>query len=72
MQLSVTTHPNSNNPRIETDLSGTLHIYVQAPPFEGKANQATLEALANHFKKKNNQIIQVKGLKSKIKVFEIN
>jgi uncharacterized protein YggU (UPF0235/DUF167 family) len=37
MQVTVIVHPNSKKPRIDTDLLGTLHIYVSAPPLEGKA-----------------------------------
>jgi hypothetical protein len=71
MRISIITHPNAKNPRIETDLLGQLHIYVQAPPLEGKANQATIESLAKHFGTKKGNIILLRGQKSKMKVFEI-
>jgi uncharacterized protein len=71
MKLTVIAHPNARKPRIEEDLLGTLHVYVNAPPLEGKANMAVIEALAAHFKVKKSQVILVTGHKSKQKVFEI-
>jgi len=35
MKLSIIAHPNSKNPRIEKDLLGATHVYVNAPPLEG-------------------------------------
>ncbi|MDD4135663.1 MAG: DUF167 domain-containing protein [Candidatus Shapirobacteria bacterium] len=71
MKVSVIVHPNSKKTRIEKDLMGMLHVYVNAPPLEGKANKAVVEALANFFKNKKNEIILVSGTKSKNKIFEV-
>jgi len=71
MKISVIVHPNSKNPRIEKDLMETLHVYVNAPPLEGKANKAVSEALAQFLKIKKNEVILIRGEKSKNKVFEI-
>ncbi len=71
MKVSVIAHPNSKRPRIEKDLLGTLHIYVNKPPLEGKANQAVLEALAKYFDVKKGNIILLSGAKSKVKLFEV-
>lgn len=71
MQLSVIAHPNAKRPRIEQDLLGTLHVYVNAPPLEGKANQAVIESLAGHFKVKKSAVLLMSGHKSKNKRFEI-
>jgi hypothetical protein len=71
MKLEVTVHPNSKNPRVEKDLTGMLHIYVNAPPLEGKANQAVIESLANFLNTKKSKIILLKGAKSKKKIFEV-
>jgi uncharacterized protein (TIGR00251 family) len=72
MQVTVIVHPNSKKPRIDIDLLGTLHIYVSAPPLEGKANEAVIESLSNHFKVSKSQITLKKGHKSKLKTFEIS
>lgn len=71
MRITVNVHPNSKKPRIEKDLLGILHIYVIQPPLKGRANKATIEALAKHFKTKKSSIYLISGIKSKIKVFEI-
>jgi len=71
MRIAIIAHPNAKKPRIEKDLLGTLHVYVNEPPLEGKANRAVVEALADYFKVKRNQVILVSGEKSKNKSFEI-
>lgn len=71
MKISVVAHPNARNPRIEEDLLKTFHVYVQAPPLEGKANRAVIEALTDYFGTKKGKIILLRGEKSKHKVFEI-
>jgi len=72
MKVSVIVHPNSKRIRIEKDLIKTLHVYVNAPPLQGKANEATIEILADFFKTKKNKINLLRGTNSKNKIFEIN
>ena len=71
MKLSIIAHPNTKNPRIEKDLLGATHVYVNNPPLEGKANRAVVEALAKHFEVSRGKVILLWGEKSKNKVFEI-
>jgi uncharacterized protein YggU (UPF0235/DUF167 family) len=71
MKINVIAHPNAKRPRIERDLLGTLHIYVNEPPLEGKANHAVRQALAKYFKVKNSAVLLISGEKSKNKLFEI-
>jgi len=71
MNISVVVHANAKNPRIEEDATKTLHVYVHAPPREGKANEAVIESLAKYFGAKKNTVILVRGEKSRHKVFEI-
>lgn len=71
MKISVIAHPNSKNPRIEKDLLEVLHVYVHAPPLEGKANKAVTEALTDYFSVKKKDITLLSGQKSKNKLFEI-
>ena len=71
MRYTVIAHPNAKNPRIEIDLLGTIHVYVHAPPLEGKANMAVIEALAKHFHVHKRDVVFVSGMKSKYKIFEI-
>lgn len=71
MKITVIAHPNAKRPRIEKDLLDNFHVYVSAPPLEGKANKAVIEALAEYFKIKKSKIIFLSGEKSKIKLFEL-
>jgi len=72
MILTIIAHSNSKKPRIEKDLMGTLHVYVDKPPLENKANQAVLEDLAKYLEIKKNRLILISGEKSKTKTFEIS
>jgi len=72
MILTIIAHPNSKKPRIEKDLMGTLHVYVNKPQLENKANEAVLKDLAKYLEIKKNQLILVSGEKSKTKTFEIS
>lgn len=71
MIVTVITHPNAKRPRIEEDLTGMLHVYVNAPPLEGRANMAAIEAIADHYKVKKGAVSLLSGHKSKNKRFEI-
>lgn len=72
MKVTVIVHPNAKRERIEEDLFGDLHVYVNQPPLEGKANRATISALADHFKTSKSKVQLVAGAKSKHKLFEIS
>ena len=72
MKITIIAHPNSKKPRIEKDLMGTLHVYVNKPPLENKANEAVLEDLAKYLEIKKNRLILISGEKSKTKTFEIS
>lgn len=71
MKISIIAHPNSKKPRVEKDLLGTLHVYVNAPPLEGRANKAIVKALSKYFKVRKSNVLFVAGTKSKTKTFEI-
>lgn len=72
MKVSIICHPNSKRPRIEIDLLGTLHVHVNQPPLEGKANLAVIEALAKHYNVRKADVQLIAGHKSKIKLLEIS
>ncbi len=42
MKINVIAHPNAKKPRIEKDLTETIHVYIKEPPQEGKANEAII------------------------------
>lgn len=71
MKVEVVAHPNAKKERIEKDLLGTLHVYVNQPPLKGKANKAVIAALTEYFKVSKASVRIISGLKSKQKLFEI-
>lgn len=71
MVITIFAHPNSKKPRIEKDLFGALHVYVNQPPLEGKANKAVTEGLAEYFNVSKSKVVLIRGEKSKQKVFDI-
>lgn len=72
MKVSVIVHPNSKREHIEKDLLDNLHVYVNQPPLEGKANKATIAALAEYFKVSKSNVKLISGAKSKYKTFSID
>lgn len=72
MHITTITHPNAKRPRVEEDLTGMLHIYVSAPPLEGRANLAAIEAVAEYYKVKKSAVTLLSGHKSKNKRFDIS
>lgn len=71
MKLNIIAHPNAKKERIEKDLLGVLHVYVNEPPIDGRANAAIRNSLAKYFNIKNSKVILLSGEKSKQKLFEI-
>jgi len=71
MTVSIIVHPNSRRPHIEEDLLGHIHVYVNAPPLEGKANTAVIVALAKHYGVNKSAVILLSGHSSKHKRLEI-
>jgi uncharacterized protein YggU (UPF0235/DUF167 family) len=71
MKIAIIAHPNAKRPRIEKDLLEQLHVYVNEPPLEGKANRAVIESLAKYYKVNRNAVHLIFGEKSKNKLFEI-
>jgi uncharacterized protein YggU (UPF0235/DUF167 family) len=71
MKITIFAHPNSRHPRIDKDLLGSLHVYVDQPPLENKANMAVIEALAEYHNVSKSRVKLIRGEKSKQKTFEI-
>ena len=51
---------------------GAIKVYLNAPPVDGKANEALVDVLAEHFDIRPSQIEIIKGLKSRYKVINIH
>ena len=51
--------------------NGGVKVYLSAPAVDGKANQALVKFLAQHFKVKSQQVEIIQGLKSRHKIINI-
>ena len=67
MLLNLKIVPNAK----KNELKGNK-LYLNAPPVDGKANEALIEFLSEHFKVKKREIEIVRGLRSRNKVVIIN
>ena len=64
-------HVNSRRARVEKGLLGVVHVHVNKPALEGRANKAVVEMLAEYFGVGKGQVDIVAGLKSKRKMVEV-
>jgi len=71
MKVTCIVHPKATNTHIVKNIDGTIHIYIHEPPHEGKANKASIAALADFFHIKKKNVTLLSGVRSKQKVFEI-
>lgn len=72
MKIFVKAKPNAREQRIQKFGEAHFVVAVQESPFKGKANQAIIRALAEHFKIPAFKIKLVRGFKEKNKIFEID
>jgi uncharacterized protein (TIGR00251 family) len=68
LTIKVTPGAKKNEFKQEGDL---IKIFLKAPPVEGKANEALIHFLSEHFDVRVSKIEIVKGLKSRQKVVNI-
>lgn len=71
MKINIIAHPNSKNPRIETDLLNNIHVYVSEPAKENKANYAIIKIVAQHYKVPKTSVKLLSGEKNKNKILSI-
>lgn len=71
MKINVLAKTNSKNEGIEKLSDDSYVVRINTPPIEGRANTRIIELLAKYFGRPKSQIILLKGVKSKNKVFEI-
>lgn len=72
MDYTVTVKPGSKKgPLVEGDGQGGLTVYVRERPVEGKANEAVIELLAEHFDVPKSHLEILRGHASRFKVVRI-
>ena len=70
-RLTVRVIPNASKSEIVGRELGVLKVRLAAPPVEGKANEALIELLADHYDIPKSSITIVKGQTSKTKIVEL-
>jgi uncharacterized protein len=71
MRITVTVAPRARQARIEQAGDGSLRVAVTAPPHQGRANEALIEALAEHFRVPRSRIRIVRGHTGRRKIVDI-
>lgn len=71
MKLTIKVKTNAKVNAVEQDAAGGLRVLVKAPPQEGRANEAVIEALAQHFQVPKRDIAIIGGFKSKTKIVRV-
>ncbi len=74
MHLAVHVIPRSSKNKIIPTEPGTdiLKVKLTAPPVDGKANEALLKLLSQHFRVAKNKLRIIQGEKGRKKIVEIN
>jgi hypothetical protein len=70
VKIQVKVKPNSRTAEISQE-GDSFIVKVKEPPKEGKANQAVLKLLAEHFGVPQNQVRLLSGLKGRNKLIEV-
>jgi len=70
MKIQVKVKPNSKTEEVIQE-GDSFIVKVKEPPKEGKANQAVIKLLAEHFGVPQSQVRILSGLRSKNKVIEV-
>ena len=70
MLLTVRVHPRASRARVERK-GDVLEVWVSAPPAEGRANQAVVEAVARELGVAVSRVSVRSGARSRTKVIEV-
>lgn len=72
MKISVRVRPGSSREKVERTGERDYAVWVRAKPADGKANEAVVKALAEHFDIAKSRITLLTGHTSKQKMFELD
>jgi len=70
MKIQVNVKPNSKTEELSRE-GDSFVIKVKEPPKEGKANQAVIKLLAEHFGVPQSQVRILSGFRSRNKIIEV-
>jgi len=71
MKINIVVKPNSRKESVERLDDGTLKVRVNAPPIDGRANEAVTKALAQYFSVQKSSVHILRGASGKRKIVEI-
>ena len=71
MQIDIRVRANAKQNKVGGEIAGRLIVFVQAPAVDGKANDAVLKVLAEHFEVRARDIKIIRGETSRDKSIEI-
>ena len=71
MRITVQVKPNAKKEKVETLADGSLKVFVKAPPVAGKANEAVVRLLAEHFGLSKSNVVIKSGAGGRKKWVEI-
>lgn len=72
MLVKVAIKPNSKHrEEVVGAAGGALTVYTKSPAIEGRANEAAVRLLADHFGVSQGRVKLVRGHRSKYKVFDV-
>lgn len=69
--VAVRVIPRARRTAVEPQPDGSLVVRVSAPPEDGRANEAVIDALAEHFRVKRSAVRILRGAASRRKVVAI-
>jgi uncharacterized protein (TIGR00251 family) len=69
---TVRVKPGASREKIEVLEGGEIALWTRAKAMDGKANEAVVRALAEHWGVSKSRVAIRSGLKSKIKVIELS
>ncbi len=72
MKIDVQVKPNCKKEGVEQLPDGIYRVSVNSPPTEGRANEAVIDLLAEHFRVRKTAVHILSGVKSKRKRIEID
>jgi hypothetical protein len=70
MRIQVRVKPNSRTEEVSQEIDSFI-VKVKEPPREGKANQAVIRLLAEHFGVPRSRVRILNGFRSRNKVIEV-
>lgn len=70
-KIEVHVKPNARRTEVKEIQAGLLQVFINAPPIEGRANDAVIEALADYYNVAKSRVVIRHGERGRKKLVEI-